>query len=70
MVLDIHSYYNNLNIVLKRSLGVYNEKERYQNLEKSIELDTIIQSKLDTYNIPYIEVDVDANTVKTILDLL
>jgi hypothetical protein len=51
-------------------VGVYNEKERYQNLEKSIELDTIIQSKLDTYNIPYIEVDVDTNTVNTILNLL
>jgi deoxyadenosine/deoxycytidine kinase len=70
MVLDIHSYYDNLNIVLKRSVGVYNEKERYQNLEKSIELDTIIQSKLDIYNIPYVEVDVDTNTVNTILDLL
>lgn len=70
MVLDTHSYYDNLNIVLKRSVGVYNEKERYQNLEKSIELDNMIQSKLDECNIPYIEINVDNNTVNNILNLL
>jgi len=70
MVLDTHSYYNNLNIVLKRSVGVYNNKERYQTLQQSIQLDNMIQTKLDSFNIPYIEVDVNDYTVETILKLL
>jgi nicotinamide riboside kinase len=70
MILDIHSQYDNLNILLKRGVGVYNEKERYQKLESSIELDYMIQQTLDVNGIEYIEVDVDDNTVTRIIDLL
>jgi len=70
MVLDIHSKYDNLNILLKRGVGVYNEKERYQKLESSIELDCLIKQTLDVNGIEYIEVEVDDNTVTRIIDLL
>jgi hypothetical protein len=70
MVLDIHSQYDNLNILLKRGVGVYNEKERYQKLESSIKLDYMIKQTLDVNGIEYIEVDVDDNTVNTILKFL
>lgn len=70
MVLSIHNKYENLNIVLKRGEGVHNEKERYQDLEKSIELDYMIQQTLEKNNIPYIEVSVGENTLEEILKLI
>jgi hypothetical protein len=70
MVLGIHNKYENLNIVLKRGEGVHNEKERYQDLEKSIELDYMIQQTLDTHLITYTEVSVNENTLEKILKLI
>jgi hypothetical protein len=71
MLLKIHNHYDNMNIILKRNLNTdYNDKERYQKLEQSIELDNMIKSALDKNNIPYIEIDVDKDTVNSILNLL
>jgi hypothetical protein len=70
MVLDIHSKYDNLNIVLKRGNGGYNEKERYQSLEKSIQLDYLIQKMLDDNGIQYTEIEIGDNTVSDILKIL
>lgn len=70
MVLDIHSKYDNLNILLKRGNGGYNEKERYQSLEKSIELDYLIQKMLDDNGIEYIEVEIGDTTLEKILKIL
>lgn len=70
MVLDIHSKYDNLNILLKRGVGEYNEKERYQNLNQSIELDFMIQQTLDVNHINYTELPVDENVVTRIIELL
>jgi hypothetical protein len=70
MVLDIHSQYENLNIVLKRGVGVFNETERYQDLGQSIELDYMIVTTLDKNEIPYIELEVDENTVNRILIMI
>lgn len=71
MVLSIFNHYDNLNIVLKRSTqGEHNDKERYQGLDESIELDNLIQSSLDTHNIPYIEILVGDDTVTDILKIL
>jgi hypothetical protein len=65
------NYYSSVNIVLKRSEeGVHNDKERYQNLEDSINLDNAIKAKLEEFQIPYIEVEVNKNTVNTILELI
>lgn len=70
MVLDIHSKYDNLNILLKRGVGEYNQKERYQNLNESIKLDFMIQQTLDVNNIPYIEIEVGDNTLSEIIKIL
>jgi hypothetical protein len=70
MVLGIHSQYENLNIVLKRGVGVFNETERYQDLGQSIELDYMIMDTLDKNEIPYIELEVDENTVNRILIMI
>jgi hypothetical protein len=70
MILDIHSKYDNLNIFLNRTSGLHNNAERYQNLEKSIELDYMIRETLNVNHINYVEVDVNENTVEEILNLL
>lgn len=70
LILDIHSKYDNLNILLKRGNGVHNEKERYQNLEQSFELDLLIKKMLDDNGIEYIEIEVGDNTVSEILKFL
>jgi hypothetical protein len=70
MVLDIYNRYDNINIVLKRSEGKHNNSERYQNLEESIELDTVIENSLKNNDLPYHTVNVDGKTVKNILKLI
>jgi hypothetical protein len=70
MVLDIHNQYDSVNIVLKRTEGGYNEKERYQSLEESKHLDMEIENSLIKYDIPYHIVEVGDKTVADILKLL
>ena len=70
MVLDIHNQYDTLNIVLNRSEGIHNEKERYQNLQQSKDLDWAIENTLIQNNIPYTKVDVNDDTVNNILSIL
>ncbi len=70
MVLDIHNQYDSLNIVLKRTEGGYNEKERYQSLDESKELDAQIENSLIKHNIPYNIVEVGDNTLNDILKIL
>jgi hypothetical protein len=70
MVLDIHNQYDSVNIVLKRTEGGYNEKERYQSLEESKHLDMEIENSLIKYDIPYHIVEVGDKTVDDILKLL
>jgi GTPase SAR1 family protein len=68
LILKMHNYYDNVNIVLVRSKdGEHNEKERYHNLNESIELDTTIVGTLNKYNNNFIEVPVDENTIDVIL---
>lgn len=70
MVLDIHSKYDNLNILLKRTEGGFNEKERYQSLEESRKLDESIENVLIQNNIPYHSVDVNDDTLNVILKMI
>lgn len=70
MVLDIHNQYDNLNIVLKRTEGGYNEKERYQTLDESKKLDSAIEDILIKNNISYHSVEVNDDTLKNILKIL
>ena len=67
MVLDIHNQYDTLNIVLRRSDGGYNEKERYQSFDESKMLDLEIENTLIKHHIPFIYVDVNDDTLKNIL---
>jgi len=66
----MHRGYNNINILLKRHSSNHNDKERYHNLEESIELDTMIEESLKLHNIEYHVVDVGNNTVKDIYKII
>lgn len=70
MVLDVFNQYDNINILLERGEGKHNEKERYQNLEQSIELDNIIETNLIKNDIPYYVVKVGKGTVNKILKII
>lgn len=70
LVLDIHNQYDCINIVLRRGDGNHNEKERYQSLEESKQLDYQIEKVLIENKIPYYAVDVNDKTVNNILKLL
>jgi 2-phosphoglycerate kinase len=70
MILDIHNQYDTINIVLKRSNGMHNERERYQNLEQSMDLDYAIEKSLKDNRIPFVEVEVNDNTLSNILSIL
>lgn len=66
MILDIHNGYDSINILLKRSEGNHNEKERYQNLSESIEIDAMIKDALDAHEIEYHEIEMGDETVNDI----
>lgn len=70
MVLDIHNQYDSVNILLKRSSGVHNDKERYQTISESIELDNKIENTLLKHNIPYHTIPVSDTILIDILKLL
>lgn len=70
MVLDIYNKYENINIVLDRSEGNHNNFERYQDIDESKKLDTVIEDVLITNDLPYHKVKVNSNTVKNILKLI
>ena len=70
MVLDIHNQYDTLNILLKRTDGGFNEKERYQTIDESKMLDDEIEKTLINHNIPYVTIEVGDETVNNILKIL
>lgn len=70
LVLDIFNQYDNFNIVLERTDGEYNDKERYQSIEQSLVLDKKIENVLITNNISYHKVKVNEESVNYILDIL
>jgi hypothetical protein len=70
MVLDVFNKYDNINILLERTDGNHNDKERYQSLEESKKLDRAIENSLISNNIPYYVVKVGPKTVKDILRII
>lgn len=71
LILSMHQYYKTLNIVLVRSKETdHNEKERYHDLQQSIDIDKKIKSILIDNNIQYYEVNVDDDPLNEILNLL
>ena len=70
LLLEIHNQYDNINIVLERGVGIHNNDERYQDLEQSVDLDTVIEESLRRHELPYHKIKVDDNTLTNILNLL
>jgi len=70
MILDIHNGYDNINILLKRSDGNHNNKERYQNLDESKEIDLMIEDSLNFHNIKYETIDVSNNSLVDIYKII
>jgi hypothetical protein len=71
MIVDLHNSYDNINILLERSdEGVHNDKERYQTLEQSKEIDIHCKKILDDNNIPYHTIKVGEDTVNEIIQLI
>ena len=70
MILDMHNDYDNINILLKRSEGNHNEKERYQNLEQSMEIDNLIEESLILHNIEYQTVEVGEDTLEKVYNII
>lgn len=70
MILDVFNQYDNINILLERTEGKHNDKERYQTLEESKELDKAIELSLIKNDIPYYVVKVGKNTVNKIMKII
>ena len=70
-ILNLFNKYDNINIVLNRSLeGEHNNVERYQDLTESIKIDNKIIEELNANNISFYSVDMDDNTVDNIMKIL
>tara|TARA_B110000483_G_C17923745_1_gene437946 strand:+ start:103 stop:645 length:543 start_codon:yes stop_codon:yes gene_type:complete len=70
MVIDLHSRYDSINILLERGETVHNDDERFQKLEQSIEIDKLCKKILDDNGIAYHTIKVGAKTLKKIMKLL
>jgi len=69
-VLNLFKKYNNLNIFLNRDDSSYDENGRFQNLTESKEIDDDIKNKLVTYDIPFVEFDVNKKTSSNIFKFI
>ena len=70
MVIDLHRRYSSINILLERTDGSHNEKERYQNLEESIGIDTLCKNVLEEVGSKYHTVKVNEDSVKNIMKIV
>jgi len=70
LVVDLHTKYHNLPILLERADAVHNEGERFQDKEESIAIDRLCKEILDEHDIPYHTIKVGKHTVKKILKLI
>lgn len=71
LIINIHNYYDNLNVILTRSKdNKHNDSERFQNEYESKDLDKRIKNMLESNNIPYVEINVGENTINDILKLI
>ena len=70
LVIDLHSKYDNINILLERGETVHNDDERFQSYEQSLEIDKLCKKILDDNGFPYHTVKVGKNTVKDIMKII
>jgi hypothetical protein len=61
-ILQLFKKYRNFNILLTRNDSTYNENGRFQKLTEAKEIDEDIKNKLITYNIPFVEFEVNDTT--------
>jgi deoxyadenosine/deoxycytidine kinase len=69
-IVELFKQYDSINILLKRTDGLHNNRERYQSLDESKGLDVKIESILNKWDIPYLEVEVGDDTVNRIVELI
>lgn len=70
MIANIHNYYDNVNIFIKRTHSDFEDIGRYQNLEESVMVDDKIKETLNELNVKYYEIQPDNNVITEILKLL
>ena len=70
LVIDLHRKYDSINILLKRGETVHNDDERFQDYEKSLEIDKLCKKILEENNVPYHEIQVGLQNSKKIIKLL
>jgi adenylate kinase family enzyme len=61
-ILQLFKKYRNFNILLTRNDSTYDENGRFQKLTEAKEIDEDIKNKLITYNIPFVEFEVNDTT--------
>lgn len=61
-ILQLFKKYRNFNILLTRNDSSYDENGRFQKLEEAKEIDEDIKNKLITYNIPFVEFEINDTT--------
>ena len=70
MIANIHNYYDNVNIFIKRTKSDFEDVGRYQTLEESIRVDNRIKEVLEQINVKYHEIEPDDTVMDNILKLL
>lgn len=69
MVIDIFNSYDNINIFLERPNN-FQDEGRFQDMKESLMFDNKIKKILDDNKIEYINLKVNENTVKNIINLI
>jgi len=69
-IVDLHSRYDSLNIVLEREPSMYQNDGRFQNLEESIQIDKEIIGMLERYEVEYFKVPINNDTTNIIISLI
>ena len=70
LVIDLHRKYDCINILLKRGETVHNDDERFQDYEKSLEIDKLCKKVLEENQVEYHTIEVNGKSVKKIMKLL
>lgn len=69
-IVSLHNQYESYDIVLNRNEKKFQDEGRYQDLEQSKIVDTLIINTLESNHIEYVRFDVNDDTVQSILNLI
>ena len=70
MVTDVFSKYDNINFFLNRNPESFQQSGRFQSFDESLEFDEKIRFILDNNGFPYYCLDVNEQTVETIVNFI